>query len=503
MKRLEFDERHKLADVLKAISEEPDEEVEIFVFPGSDILKLSANTQAINHLAKKLSKKVTIKGDFDQNPPSPPTQKPEENLGFVEGTDVAATPPPAPKPEPVVEKARSSFVKLLKFPKLPFPKGRKKIYFAAGGLAALIVFILLIFYFVPNATVKLITQPQFKEAELALVASAATEEVSLEEGTIPLKQTENTQEDVVEAKATGTKTVGTNAKGRIKIINRDTKEKKFFAGTEVKTIKGSTLIFTLDDTATMSAAPLACITDCPETAVNVTAKQIGEESNVKVGTKFQVGSVTDTTKVVGEALVNFTGGSSKKITVVSAADQKKAKEELLKKLETSAREELQKENPDIIIPEGGLESEVIEEVYSKKIGDEASDFRLSLQVKFTAKAFSSEDIKNIMIESINESIPSGFVIDRDASSVEVELLESEGEELKVLGKIKAALVPDLNKDKVKKEVAGKDFASTDKYLKSIASIAGFEIKISPSPFRILGFMPFRQSGIKIEIVQEE
>jgi len=506
MKRLEFDEKNNLADVLNAIKNEADAQIEIFIFPGSEILKDSANREVLELLAKQSGKEITIKGNETVGPKISEKveakEQPKENLGFVEGEDIAEK-----EPGQVEEAPKKKFKLPLSIPKLPklgFLKGKRWIYFAGGFLILAIVGLVSFFWFVPSADITLSTEKKFQESELSLVASAQAEEIDAKKGIIPLKTLEITKEDVVEKDATGTKTVGTNAKGRVKIINRDTKEKKFFAGTEIKTITGGkSLSFTLDDVATVSAAPVACTNDCSETAVNVTAKAIGEDSNVKTGTKFQVGSVTDTTKVVAEGLINFAGGSSKKITVVSGDDQKKAKDELLKKIEKEAKEELEKENPGITIPEGGLETEILNESYSKTVGSEAKDFRLSLEVKFIAKVFSEEDLKELLTKSISESIPSGFEVDKETSTVTSEILEKTDKDLKVLGKIAASLIPKVNEAEVARNIAGKDFGTTDKYLKSLNSISGFEIKLEPSFFRIFGTMPLSGGRIKINVVQKE
>jgi hypothetical protein len=502
MKRLEFGESDKLSDVLNAIEQEPDKEIEIFVFPGSDVLKLSTNIEIINSFSQGQGKKITIKGDFGAKAKEPSTEAgKEDNLGFVEGRDVAGEKAVAPKEEqPPAKKSKSLIQKLLSG---GFLKNRKRLYIALGVLGVLIFVGLITLWFVPSANVTLFTQPQFKEAELNLVASASVESVDKDKGLIPLKTLQTTQEDVIEAKATGTKTVGTQAKGRIKIINRETKDKKFFAGTKIKSLSGGALTFTLNNTATISAAPAGCTNDCPETAVNVTAVGIGDKGNLPAGTKFQVGSVTDTTKIVAEGLTKFTGGSSKKLTIVSTSDHKKAKNKLLEKLEEQARKKLENENPDVIVPEGGLKPKIAEEVYSKKVGEEAETFRLNLKVEFTANVFSEEDLKDLLIESISDTIPEDFQIDREGSAVEAEIIDTSGEQLEILGSIKASLLPEIDAETVIRKIAGKDFSTTDRYLKALNSVSGFEIKMSPSFFRIFGTMPFLKGGIKIEVMQEE
>ena len=503
MKRLEFDEKNNLADVLKALQKEPENEIEIYLFPGSEILKDSANKEIIELLAKDLNKEIIFKGEMGIKPAvlekSKNEVKDEEDHGVVEGKDVAEDQIEGKAP---TEKKKGRYI-LPKLAKLKFLKGPKWIYFLIGFLGFIVVGGVLTFWLVPKATVTLITEQKFKEAELAIIASSKVEEVDVDKGIIPLKTLETSVEDVLEIKATGSKTVGTSAKGRIKIINRDTAEKKFFAGTKIKTISGTTLSFTLDDVATLAPVLDACTIYCSDTAVSVTASKFGRDSNHKRGTKFQVGSVTDTTKVLGESLVNFTGGSSKKIKIVSASDQKKVKEDLLEKLEAKAREELEKENPKFVIPEGGFEAEIVNETYSKKVGEETADFKLSLEVKFTVKIFSEDDLKNILINSISESIPSGFEIDKEGSSVESEILEKGDDDLKVLGKIKANLIPIIDTSDIAKNIAGKDFGATDKYLKSIEAITAFEIKLEPPIMKLFGTMPFVSSRIKVNVTAAE
>lgn len=497
MKRLEFKENQKLADVLKAINEESEKEIEIFVYPGGDVLKVPTNIETINSLAESLGKKVVIKGDFEVEPKEPVVKEKEENLGFVEGKDVAI------EKEPPTEKKR--ILSFLKFPRLKLPKGRKRIYIIAGVIVLTVVIGASVVWFVPKAEVTLITETQFKEAELSLIASAAIDEVDIDKGIVPLKNLETTQEDVLEAKSTGSKKVGTAAKGRVAIVNHDTFKKAYFAGTIISQISGSKIQFKLEQSATISASPAGCGSSpsppCKEAGVDVTAVSIGDGGNLKSGTVFKIGSA-NLLKVSGVNATNFTGGSSKKLTIVSSDDQKKTKEELLEKLEAEAIEELEKDNPDIVVPEGGLEAEVLNEVYSKKVGEEADDFRLSLQVKFTAKVFSEEDLKDVLIASISSTIPDDFKIDREGTVVESEILEGGDDDIKILGKIKAILVPEVNIAQIKSRIAGKDFSSTDRYLKSLNSISGFEIKMTPTFFRIFGTMPFSKSRIEIELVTE-
>ena len=511
MKRLEFDENSKLADILKKIQQNEESEIEILTTPQVSLLKLGLNKEVVRLVGQASGKKVFFKDELAAKKPEAAVggaavevekdagKLASDNLGFTEGKDVVEEPKAEPAPAEVPVKKKWFFL-----PKIPPLKGPKWLYFLAGFILLIILGTLFLFWSVPSATVILLTEKQFKEAELTLVASPTADKADAEKGIIPTQMLDTTGEDVAEAKATGTKTIGTPAKGRVAIVNRDTAEKKYFAGTVITPASGPATQFTLDAAATISASPLGCGANpsppCSEAAVDVTAKAIGEEGNLAAGTVFKVGNA-DVNLVFAVNGTNFTGGTSKKVTVISSDDQKKAKEDLIKKMEEKAKKDLEEKNPDIVIAEGGLENTVVDEAYSNKIDEEAQDFRVTLKLKFTARVFSEKDLKDLLIASISDSLPAGYSVDQERSVVESEVLEKLGEDLKVLGKIKAELVPDIPVEDIKKNLAGKNFNEADQYLKSLGY--EFEVKVNPPIFRIFGTMPYSGKRIEIKISQKD
>ena len=498
VKRIDFSENTKLTDVLKTLKNEPATEVEIFIDPQSSLSKSKLNKEVIKLVAAENNKRVIFKEELADKEILPATQT--ENFGFMEGKELVKEAPSIPGEESKPEKKPR-----FSFSKLAFLKKQKWLYLIIGVVILLVGIPLFLFWLFPSATVNLFTEPQFKENELTLTASATASEVDEDKNIIPLKILETTQEDVLESKSTGTKTIGTAAKGTVKIINHDPVNPwTFYKGLILtpKTCPNTTcpkITFSLDDTATVSAAPLP---NYGEASAKVTATAIGEEGNLPSGSAFQIGTA-DIAVVFATNDANFSEGTSKKVTVVSADDQKKAKEELLKKLEEKAKEALKKEDPNISIPEGGLEAQILDEVYTKKIDEETDNFSLNLKVKFAAKVFSEDDLKKLLIKSVENLIPSGFEIDKEKSEVDSEVLEKNATDLKVLGQIKAALVPKINQEEVRKNIAGKNFSATDRYLKSLNNITGFDINVKPTFFRVFNTMPFRGSKIEIKVVQKE
>lgn len=496
MKQLRFEEKDKLPDILEAIHKTSDEEIEITI-SGGQVLDLTLDKKVLTLAAEKLGKKLTFRDKTQPRTPQPQTHEKPTGHGFVEGEDVAE-PKTEAKPE-----AGTPVKKRNWFSKLPFLKGPKWVYIVLGAVLLFIVVGATSFWLLPSAKVTLFTTAQFQEAEFPLTASETIQKADKEAGMIPLKVLESSQEDSIETQSTGSKTVGSKAKGRVKVVNRDTSNSKtFFKGSVITTTSGPNVSFTLDKSATLSAAPVGCEADCPQVGVDITAKVIGDSGNLKSGTVFKVGDA-DVNLVFAKNETNFSGGSSKKITIVSADDHKKSKEDLLKKLEEAVKKKLETENPQIVIPEGGFENEITSEVYSQKVGDEKSSFRLSMEVKFSAKSFSENDLKEILIDEISDNIPNDFVLDPDNVIVSSEVLRQEGTDLNILGKIKAALLPAINEEEVKRNISGKDFGSVDGYLQSLNSVSGFEIKVMPSPFRIFGILPLLKNKIDIDIKAED
>jgi hypothetical protein len=457
---------------------------------------------------------TTTPAVVNQPPTAPPSP---ENHGFVEGKDAAqepTTPPtsaaeaPPAQEEPAAAEPALKPGKKFSIPKFRFIKGPLWIYIAAGVLLLLVLCLAGVFYFLPKADVELTTETQSKKAEYNLVAGKSVTELNEEKGEIPLRTMETNQEGSSEGKATGSKTVGTTAKGSITIYNCTSSEKSYFVGTEVAVASGPSAgkKFKITGPGDKIEVPARTgIAGCQgpgEKEANVESVGIGEEYNVAGSTNFSIGS-TAIDDVYGTNAAAFSGGTKKQVTVVSAADAQKLKDELLASLQKKAEEELRNKDSDVVIPTGGIESAITSEVFDKKVDEEAENFKLDLKVKFTASVFSETDMKKYLIGKIEESVPSGFMIDEEGSVVKSEVLEKSVEGLRILGEIEAKLVPSIASGEVKRNVAGKSFSSSTEYLKSLTSVSKAEIKMRPSLFQIFGRMPMRQENISVKIISEQ
>ena len=387
-------------------------------------------------------------------------------------------------------------------------KGRKRlIVFGSIGAFLFATVFFVSFWFVPSANVKINLEFETISNQVTLTASESVSEIDIEERVIPLTVEEVTKSGDETRKSSGKLVIGAPAKGRITVGNFSiVTTKKFPAGTTIKTVTGQNLglEFTLDTEVSIPKASFSGLSIIAgQSGVNATAKAIGNAGNAPASTEFQIASeALGTVKGVND--LAFAGGESKEVKAVSEEDRKKLKEDLLEKLENEAKDDLEEQLEGSTVPEGGLKTEVISEKFDKAVGEESDELKLALEVKAIAKLFKEDDLKKLLIESIQSSIPEGLVVDEEKTSVEAELFETEGEDdVEILGKINAVLIPEINQEELKKNLSGKTFGSAAAYLQSLNNVPEFEIEIKPAIFRLFKFMPFNSSRINIEIITED
>lgn len=504
MKILEFGQDTSLSQVLESIKAAEEEACEIRLPEDSLLFSNPVNKEIIEKFSKKLGKQVLVQGS------TVPKKGETEDFGFVEGQDIVTKRTEAQTKEDLpAERKDLKLEGLKKATRGPFKfisnlKGRKKLLFYGSGALILAILIIGTSWFLPSAEVKVIVESEIKTNQITLSASEEASSVDIDNKVIPLSIEEVNKSDVATGKTTGKLVIGSPAKGRVTIGNFSlVTSKKYQAGTAIKTVSGQNtgLGFTLDTQVTVPKATSSGFSIVAgQAGVNVTAKKIGTSGNVPAGTEFQVASEDiGTVKAVND--LAFTGGESKEVSAVSEEDRKKLKKELLEKLSKEAEEELEGKLEGATVPEGGLKTEIIKETYDKVVGEEAKEITLTLEVKAAAKLFQEDDLKRVLIESINPSVPEGFIVDEENSKVTAEIFENEGDkkQVDILGKIEAVLIPDIKAEEIKKDLSGKSFGAASSYLQSLNNISGFEIEIRPAIFRLFKLMPFNNSRINVNI----
>lgn len=301
--------------------------------------------------------------------------------------------------------------------------------------------------------------------------------------------------------ATGKKDVGTPAKGTVIIYNDSDIPRTLVEGTILKA--PNSLEFKLDSSIAIKAIASHSANENPppeKATANVTANQLGKESNLPSGTKFNVASF-DTSELIAINDNPFSGGTKKEVTIASKDDSVKLEEILLKQLENNAKQDLQKK----LDQNKNLLPALISKAFSKKslnvkVGDETDQLTLTGTVDYQGLFYDKGDLVEFSKSFFSKNIPSDQTIDYDNIKTTVMNIKNKNdEEIEASLNIKALLLPKIDKTKLAKTLKGKTFKTTEDLLYKISQIADVKIKLSPNLPFLPKSLPSREKNIEILI----
>ena len=301
--------------------------------------------------------------------------------------------------------------------------------------------------------------------------------------------------------ATGTKDVGTPAKGSVTIFNSLTNSKTLPEGTLLTSSSG--LEFTLDSSVTINAVAShsADETVTPQNvSVNVTANQLGKESNLPSGTKFSVNGY-DTSDLIAKNDNPFSGGTKTQVTVASKNDQTKLENNLLKQLENNATADLQKQlgQSKILLPAFISES-LSKETLSAKIGDQTNQLSLTGTVDYQSLSYNKSDLIEISKSLLSQDIPANQTIDYgNIKTSVINIKNKNDEEINAIFNIKALLLPKISESEIIKNLKGKSFKDAEDLLDKLPQVSNVGIKLYPNIPFLPKNLPARENNIKILI----
>lgn len=358
-----------------------------------------------------------------------------------------------------------------------------------GGLSSAYILI-------PKASIAVYVEPKTLEKDAQVIADPSVKTMDEQAKIIPAEIVDTEVTGTEKAQATGQKQIGDPAKGTIKIINNTDKGQNFAAGT-VLTASGG-LKFTLDKSASVSATASDADSKSTVTA-QVTASGIGPDGNLSSGTNLSISNYSSS-QFVARAEGNFSGGTSKQVTVVSSDDQKRLLALLSTELRKKAQESLQEKYPDKKVLAEALNETITKKTYSKGINDQASEFSLTMTGKYTGSAFNELDLRTIVGKLVTTQVPSGFTLDigQTETQADVSSIEKSGRVI-FLAKFKARLLPIINTDDLKKKVVGKSVSEAEEIIRNIENVLSSDIKVTPSLPGFLQRIPFIGKNISITV----
>lgn len=484
-----------LIEILNKILVAQDTEVEIEIPDGSVLFENYLNLKILQAQAEESLKKVTFITSDEYG------QKLIHNLSEERGThpidttyNSSANLAETPYPTVPTKKRRISKPAL---PKVHLPKirGRKTLLL----IPILTVLLISLIGYIASSkqkaevTLQLTSQTLTKSVEVQIKESVTSDMVTrVLEGK---KYSIDTSVQSV-LPTTGELTKGDKAEGEATIYNKTTVDKKFKKGTTLFYEKDDkTLEFLTDDDVTVPARtePTPDDIKAGSAKVDITAKIVGKDYNLKKDTKLKVDDYK-TSDYEAMITTETKGGDAWQVKIVTDTDLTTLETNLKNKAQTSNTAELNQKVPlgwkmidKFVATTQGTPA------FSHKLGEETTEITGTLTGKITGTAYSMSDLSKLIEETAKGLVPQGYIFNTMDKNYTADWLKEDATQVT----FKFYVTPKLDEEKIKTEIKGKSLTKAQETLDKLNGVEQVTISVKPHLF---GKLPTRVNNI--ELIQE-
>lgn len=321
-------------------------------------------------------------------------------------------------------------------------------------------------WFFPKAEVTIYVSPQNIHEETGITVDSTAQTSDFENLLLAGKVIDESMSEDKSISTTGTKVVGDKATGEITIyrtgssinLSKDT------------VVKGpDSLQFTLDDDITVASGS---VLTRGITKAKVTAKDIGAQYNLASNSTFTIGNYSNADMEATNETA-FSGGTSREVNAVSQEDQKNLLNDLQNTVENDLKDKLASDATDNqVLINDSITYSTVSKDYDKKVGDEGTSLKLSLKLKAEGVTVSKSDIEQLGLKYLSQRVPSGYSLKNDQIQSDFTYQSSDKGvyELKLI--VSANLLPQVDTDKIRKNITGKFPDVAEAYLKG--NVPGFD-----------------------------
>lgn len=415
------------------------------------------------------------------------------SLGFRKNVDVLeeVTQPSRPRPKVTLPNMPQIDISALKERIL---KGPKVVLVAIA--AAVLLVLGLLYWFIPHATVTVLTAPKTLTASETITIDSKATALDADTKTIPGSLQEKSVSGSKTIPVTGKKNVGDPAKGGVTIYNKTTDTKTFSKGA---VLTAGSLQFTLDaDVSVASASESVGSLTFGKAQGTITAGQIGPDSNLAAGTEFDFKG-TDPGVAVARNDAALTGGTSKSVTVVSRADQdaliKAISADILDKAKSGLAGTV---NGSTKLIDETVTTAVTQKTFTQELDQEATQLSGNATVTVSGTSYNTDDVKTLMKAMITGQIPQGFTLAEGRTQVALSNVKvAKSGKISANATITADAIPTIDITDVRKHIAGKSITAAQEYLRSLTGVAGvvFQWSMSFTKTRL----PLNASNITVDV----
>lgn len=361
--------------------------------------------------------------------------------------------------------------------KIPnFDKFRKRLFFGIGGGILLAALLIWMFVFAPAATiiVTAATTPSLVSSSVKLGGTAATD---FKTGVIKSISQTDKKNETISFDATGTKDVGAQATGSMKVSKLSQSDQAVPAGSSFTTPAG--LVFTTDKDIVVPASIPCFPTYCAQSVtVAVTAQNAGTDYNGVSG------SATGPNGTTGTFTAPTSGGTSKIAKVVSQTDINQATGQLIGQSTDAEKKSLIAKftNGEKVIDSSFTVTRA-PAVSAPAVNVEADSGKATLTIPttYTIYAIATADLESYLNSSLSAQITdpnSQKIYDTGIKNVGLSNFMDEGGVMTVAVTATGQIGPKIDETQVKNQVKGKIYGEVQSTLQKINGIQNVDVKFS-------------------------
>jgi len=356
----------------------------------------------------------------------------------------------------------------------------------------------------PQATVTLhVPVESVKKSVNVMVDTSASEVNGL---VIPGIKHQASADASADAKSTGKKAVGEKAKGNVTMSNSwSTEAQHLPKNTALVASERSVLFRTLND-STIPGATVTLVNGVPTVSpgkidVVVEADQPGDQYNIGPA-KFTVQGYAGekATKITGQSTKAMSGGTTKELTVVAAADIEQAKKDAKAKVEQSAIDSLKQGVPkeEFILTKITTATSQLKDP-NHAVGDEADAVSVSGSASSTGTAVRIADLESALRAIFQDGLPSTkSVLLPDLATIDWEVADKGGGKYELAHEIEGQLISAIDQKSVQQLTRFRRASSIGDTLKDHFGAEKVEIDLKPAWWPL---MPVVQSRIIVRTVE--
>lgn len=371
-------------------------------------------------------------------------------------------------------------------PKIPdFNSFRKKLLLAGLLLFALVAFFVWANVIAVHATI-IVGAKTSGTSINAPVTIADNVKTDFKAATIHAAVEQSQEQKSVTFTPTGKKDVGSKATGTVNFTNNSTSTRTVAAGEQLKTSGG--LVFTVDETVSVPAGAVSCPTifSCSGTAGQATGSVTAAEN----GSKYNAasGNLSGTPSSVSASFTDATsGGVTKMVTIVTAADIQKAKQSLSDDKNENVISDLKsKFGKDSIVIDQSFSTSYDNTTSSPDVGQEASgSATLNTTITYKLYGVSRDEVGKYLDARMKQELEGADnqrVYDNGSNKASFQDITASVHGGKATLIATAKVGPKITDQQVKDISKGKQYGDIQEGLKQIPGVQSVQVDYFPPWF---------------------